>query len=254
MPSVLAIAAHPDDIEFLMAGTMLLLQRRGWDLHYFNLCDGCLGSLTLDESTCRTTRLAEARRAAQTLGATHYPPIERDMELTYTTERLRQVAAVVRQAQADIVLTHAPVDYMEDHQNTARLAASAAFSRGMPNFRTLPQETPLPQPIVVYHAQPHGHQTPLGEWVHAGLWVDISSVFQTKEDALKCHESQRAWLGDSQGMDNYLNTLRQLAEQAGKLSGRYALAEGWRRRVHWGYCDASHDPLAQELKDCSFSP
>jgi N-acetylglucosamine malate deacetylase 1 len=249
MPAVLAIAAHPDDIEFLMAGTMLLLQRRGWDLHYFNLCDGCLGSLTLDEAACRAIRLDEARRAAQTLRATHYPPIERDMELAYTTEKLRQVAAVVRQARPNIVLTHAPVDYMEDHQNAARLAVSAAFSRGMPNFRTLPQQPPWLQPLAVYHAQPHGHQTPLGEWVQADLWIDVSTVYHAKEAALKCHESQRSWLDDSQGMDNYLSTLRQLTEQAGKLSGRHPLAEGWRRHIHWGLCDAHYDPLASELQD-----
>ncbi len=98
-------------------------------------------------------------RAADLLGAKHYPPIERDMELTYCSERLRQVAAVVRQAEADVVLTHSPVDYMEDHQNTARLAASAAFARGMPNFITQPETTPYFKPVVVYHAQPHGHQT-----------------------------------------------------------------------------------------------
>ena len=49
MPSALAIAAHPDDIEFLYAGTMLQLGRRGWDLHYINLCDGSRGSTTMNQ-------------------------------------------------------------------------------------------------------------------------------------------------------------------------------------------------------------
>jgi LmbE family N-acetylglucosaminyl deacetylase len=44
MPSVIAIAAHPDDIEFVMAGTLLLLGEAGWDLHYLNLSSGNLGS------------------------------------------------------------------------------------------------------------------------------------------------------------------------------------------------------------------
>ena len=34
-----AIACHPDDIEFMMAGTLFLLKRAGWDVHYMNLCD-----------------------------------------------------------------------------------------------------------------------------------------------------------------------------------------------------------------------
>ncbi|MDP1564452.1 MAG: PIG-L family deacetylase [Pirellulaceae bacterium] len=247
MPSVLAIAAHPDDIEFLMAGTMVRLRQRGWELHCFNLCDGCLGSTTMDETTTRAVRLGEARAAAKRLGAVHYEPIERDMELLYTIEKMRQVAAVVRQANPDIVLTHSPVDYMEDHQNASRLAVSAAFSRGMPNFKTLPPFPPIEKPVAVYHAQPHGHQTPLGEWVQAELWIDVEPVFAEKEAALSCHASQRQWLDTSQGMDNYVATLRELAQTAGRLSGRFQLAEGWRRHVHWGFCDPSFDPLAREL-------
>lgn len=247
MPSVLAIAAHPDDIEFLMAGTMLRLRERGWELHYFNVCDGCLGSTKMNEATTRSVRLAEARAAAQLLGAIHYPPIERDMELLYTIERMRQVAAVVRQARPDIILTHSPIDYMEDHQNASRLAVSAAFSRGMPNFKTLPPVPPIDHPVAIYHAQPHGHQTPLGEWVRADLWVDVANVFSQKEAALLCHASQRQWLDASQGMDNYAATLRNLTETAGQLSGRFALAEGWRRHVHWGLGAPTFDPLASEL-------
>jgi LmbE family N-acetylglucosaminyl deacetylase len=247
MPSVLAIAAHPDDIEFLMAGTMLRLRERGWELHYFNLCDGCLGSTTMDEGTTRSVRLGEARAAAKLLGAVHYPPIERDMELLYTIERMRQVAAVVRQAQPDIILTHSPIDYMEDHQNASRLAVSAAFARGMPNFKTLPPTTPMGKQVAVYHAQPHGHRTPLGQWVHADQWVDVASVFATKEAALLCHASQRQWLDTSQGMDNYVATLRELAQTAGRLSGSWELAEGWRRHIHWGLSDPSFDPLSKEL-------
>ena len=44
MPNALAIAAHPDDIEFMMAGTLLLLKERGWEIHYFNLSTGNRGS------------------------------------------------------------------------------------------------------------------------------------------------------------------------------------------------------------------
>ena len=47
MPAVLAVAAHPDDIEFRMAGTLLLLGDAGWDLHYCNLSRGNLGSETI---------------------------------------------------------------------------------------------------------------------------------------------------------------------------------------------------------------
>ncbi len=59
MNSALAIAAHPDDIEFMMAGTLLRLEERGWEIHYFNLSTGNCGSLRHNAATTRL-RLAEA--------------------------------------------------------------------------------------------------------------------------------------------------------------------------------------------------
>jgi N-acetylglucosamine malate deacetylase 1 len=64
MPSALAIAAHPDDIEIFMAGTLLRLAERGWELHYLNLADGCCGSTVHDRETTARIRLAEAQAAA----------------------------------------------------------------------------------------------------------------------------------------------------------------------------------------------
>ena len=61
-PSVLAIAAHPDDIEIGMAGTMLRLAEAGWDLHYFNLSCGNGGSLEMDGEETARQRLARRRR------------------------------------------------------------------------------------------------------------------------------------------------------------------------------------------------
>jgi LmbE family N-acetylglucosaminyl deacetylase len=73
-------------------------------------------------------RLAEAKEAARILGATFHAPICDDLELTYDVGLLRKVAAVVREAKADIVLTHSPQDYMEDHMAASRLAVTAAFA------------------------------------------------------------------------------------------------------------------------------
>ena len=249
MPSVLAIAAHPDDIEFVMAGTMLQLARRGWSLHYMNVADGSRGSTTMDRQQCAAVRLEEAQRAAETLGATFYGPICHDMEIAYTTELLRKVTAVVRQARPSIVLTHAPVDYMEDHENACRLAVSAAFAHGMPNFESDPEVDTFADPVTVYHAQPVGNATPLGEVVVPHLYVDTSDVIEQKAEALACHASQKQWLDESQGMDSYIQTMRDLTSQLGQMSGRYSSAEGWRRRQHWGFCGPDDDPLKDALAD-----
>ena len=143
MPCALAIAAHPDDIEFVMAGTLLLLREAGWEIHYLNLSSGNLGSLTRSPAQTARVRRREAQAAATLLDATWHPPICHDMQIFYDSGTLRRVGAVVREARPDVVLTHSPQDYMEDHMNTARLAVSAAFARGLPGLgRSLPESRP----------------------------------------------------------------------------------------------------------------
>lgn len=251
MPSVLAIAAHPDDIEFLFAGTMLQLAARGYQLHYMNLCDGSKGSTTLPNDQCAATRLAEAKQACEVLGATFYEPIYPDMESQYTPANLRRVASVVRRCRPTIVLTHAPVDYMEDHEVACRLAVSAAFTHAMPNFHTDPPTDIYDHGVTVYHAQPYGNRTPMGQWVTPQYYVDTTDVIDRQIESLACHKSQKEWLDVSQGLGSYLDQMRRLAAEMGRASGRYQYAEGWRRRQHLGFCNEGDDPLADALSDCS---
>ena len=73
--SALAIFAHPDDIEFVAAGTLLLLAEAGYDLHYFVACSGNCGSMDLGPEEIRTVREAEARKGAEILGAPFILPL-----------------------------------------------------------------------------------------------------------------------------------------------------------------------------------
>ena len=245
--SALAIVAHPDDIEFVAAGTLLLLQQAGWEIHYFNLCTGSCGSVRHDAATLRRLRLAEAKRAAKILGAHFYPPIVDDMEVVFEIKLLRRVAAVVRMAQPSIVFTHGPQDYMEDHMNTCRLAVTAAFTREMPNFVTTPRRAPVSGEVTVYHAQPHMNRDGLRRWVEPGLFIDTTTTHATKLAALAEHQSQQDWLDVSQGMNSYLRTMENLSRATGKMSGRFQHAEGWRRHLHPGYCAENADPLREAL-------
>lgn len=249
MPAVLAIAAHPDDIEFCMAGTMLQLARRGWDLHYANLCDGSRGSTTMGREECAAIRLQEAKNACETLGATFYPPIYADMESVYSFENVAKVTAIVRASRASVVLTQSPSDYMEDHEVACRLAVSAAFSHGMPNLVSDPPVEAYYEPVTVYHAQPVGNRTPLGEWVAPHFCVDHTDLLEQKVAALACHASQKQWLDESQGMDSYLQTMKDLCSEMGRATSRFQYAEGWRKHLHWGFCGPDDDPLREALAD-----
>ncbi len=252
MPSALAIFAHPDDIEFVAAGTLLQLKERGWDIHYMNLCKGSGGSVQMNATTTALKRLAEAQEAARILGAKFYPPISDDLELTYDPGLLRKVSAVVRESQASIVLTHSPQDYMEDHMFASRLAVSAAFMHGIPNLPSDPPREAYFHDVTVYHAMPHGLRDPLRKRIYAGLYANTTSVHETKRRALAAHESQKHWLDVSQGMDSYLISMDEASRAVGRLSEKFEFAEGWRRHLHLGFSAADVDPLRNALGvDCS---
>ncbi len=244
---VLAVAAHPDDIEFLMAGTMILLGDAGWELHYLAIANGSCGTSVLDAEEIVAIRTAEARAAAKRIGAVYHESLAADIEVFYEKPLLAKVAAIVREVAPAILLTHSPVDYMEDHQTAARLAATGAFCRGMRNFPTDPPREPVAGDVTVYHAQPHGNRDPLRRLVRPELFVDVTGVLARKREMLACHESQKAWLDETQGLDSYLAAMETLSREVGRMSGRFELAEGWRRRSHLGFCPEAADPLSDAL-------
>ncbi len=249
MPTALAIFAHPDDIEFVAAGTLLQLARRNYTLHYCNLCTGNGGSVQMDGQTTAATRLKEAQKSAALLNATFHPPISNDLELTYTPDNIKKIAAIVRQAKPTIVLTHSPIDYMEDHTTASRLAVTATFAHGVPNFQTIPPTEPIFNDITIYHAMPHGLCTPLRQKIRAGLYVNTTPVHEQKRAALACHHSQKHWLDVSQGMDSYLASMDEVSRKVGQLSGPFQHAEGWRRHLHLGFSAQEIDPLKEALGD-----
>lgn len=246
-----AVASHPDDIEFGMAGTLVLLRRAGYETHYMNIANGCCGSTTMAAAATAATRRDEARAAAEVLGATWHEPVVDDLAVFYDRETTSRLCAVMREVAPEILLVHSPVDYMEDHQNAARLAVTAAFCRGMPNFPTIPPRDTITHDITIYHANPAGNRDPLRRLVRAGLYVDIEPVMEKKRAALACHASQRAWLDESQKVDSYIDAMAEQAREVGRMSGRYAHAEGWRRHYHLGFCAEGADPLHEALKGSS---
>jgi LmbE family N-acetylglucosaminyl deacetylase len=242
-----AVAAHPDDIEFVMAGTLILLRNAGYEIHIMNIANGCCGSSTHNASETARIREKEAVAAADSIGAEFHPSLVNDLEIFYDHQTLSRLAAVMRAVAPEILLVHAPSDYMEDHMNACRLAITAAFARGMPNYPTQPLRPPVEQSVTVYHAQPHGNRDPLSRLVRPDLFVDVGDVMAEKTAMLACHKSQQQWLDTSQGLNSYLEAMRDLMREVGRMSGRYEYAEGWRRHNHLGLCATEADPLGEAL-------
>jgi LmbE family N-acetylglucosaminyl deacetylase len=243
-----AVAAHPDDIEFVMAGTLILLREAGYEIHYMNIANGCCGSTQHNATDTARIREQEALAAADSIAAEFHPSLVNDLEIFYDHATLVRLAAVMREVAPEILLVHSPSDYMEDHTNACRLAVTAAFARGMPNYPTRPSRPPVDQPVTIYHCQPHGNRDPLGQLVRPGIFVDVGSVMDQKTAMLACHKSQQQWLDASQGLNSYLEAMKDLMREVGSMSGSFEFAEGWRRHNHLGFCSHQADPLAAALK------
>ncbi|CAN5412759.1 PIG-L family deacetylase [soil metagenome] len=233
----------------MMAGTLLLLKEAGCEIQMWNLANGCLGSVTSPPDEVSRMRWQEAQESAAIAGATIHPPLFNDLEIFYDKASLARTAAVIRSIRPQIVLTHSPEDYMEDHQNVCRLLVTAIFSRGMPHFMTEPPTPPYDAAARIYHAAPHGLRDSLERPFQPGLLVDVASVIARKEQMLTSHRSQKDWLESSQGMSAYTVEMVSMGRSMAEFSGEFAIAEGWRRHSHLGFCPEEFDPLPQLLKD-----
>ena len=225
------------------------LAEAGYDLHYFVPARAIAERWTWDPRIYARPR-SGSPQGGRDPWSDLYPSIVDDLELIYNVENLRKVAAVVRQAEPSIVLTHSPEDYMEDHMNASRLAVTAAFAREMPNFTTDPIVGEMEGEVAVYHAMPHQLIDQLRQPVVPDFLIDTGSVQETKRKALAAHASQKEWLDRTQGMDSYLQTMDALSLEVGRFSGRTMQAEGWRRHSHMGFsAQPDFDPLQDALGD-----
>src|SRR5512139_3085847 len=94
---VFAVAAHPDDIEFGMAGTLLELKAAGAEIHMWNLANGSCGTKDRPREEIIGIRQQEAAASALLAGAILHQPLVNDLEIFYEIALLRRVAAVIRE-------------------------------------------------------------------------------------------------------------------------------------------------------------
>ena len=239
----LAMAAHPDDIEFMMSGTLLLLKQAGAEIHMCNLANGCYGSQVYSKEDAARVRALEAAAAARVAGAVWHPPLFDDVGLYYDAPSVAKVTAVVRAVQPDIVLTTSRYDYMEDHEYASRLTCSAAFNRCLPSYVTDPPVPSTNKPVAIYHSLPHALMDMQRNPIVPEFCVDVGSVMAVKREMLAEHKSQSEWLDATQGMGSYVESMADAAREVGARYGACEYAEGWRRHNHMGYCGADFAPL-----------
>lgn len=234
--SVLALFAHPDDAEFLCAGTLALFAGLGARVDIATLTAGDCGSTILDAARISRIRRREAAHAAGLIRAEYSCLNEKDLLIFYDRRTLAKVMEFIRSANPTLVFTHSPVDYMVDHETVSRLCQTACFGAMAPNFRTKARPTAKPLHGVphLYYTQPFGGRDILGQPIRSRIYVNIQTTIAIKEQMLACHGSQRSFLRTQQGISDTVLRLKEMSADAGALSG-FEQAEGFRQHLGQGF-------------------
>lgn len=220
-PRVFAIHAHPDDLEFQCAGTLALLKQRGCEIRMATMTAGDLGSAELPPEEIALIRRGEAAKSAELLGA-EYECLEfSDLSICFDNESRHKVAEAIRRAKPDIVITAPPVDYMSDHEITSRLVRDACFNASVPHYSTRQWDPAPPLETIphLYYVDALEGVDYFGNLLEPGFVVDISATFELKQKMLACHDSQRAWLRQQHGIDEYLESSKRWSQTRGKEIG-----------------------------------
>ena len=232
----LSVLAHPDDAEFLCAGSLIrLIREHGWEVHIASMTPGDCGSAELPPEEISHIRRAEGTKAAELVGGRYHCLEERDLLISYCERALERVTRLFRELRPRIVFTHSPADYMLDHEMTSTIARAAAFGAPAPNFLRDKGRAPALDHIPhLYYCDPIEGKDPLGRQIPPGFSIDISCVMDTKTAMLACHASQREWLLKHHGMDQYLEAMKDWSARRGRSCG-VAYAEGFRQHLGHSY-------------------
>ena len=250
MTAVLAIHAHPDDIEILCAGTRAALAGRGHQVRIATVTAGDLGSADTPREETARIRQAEAASAAALIGAEYRCGGVPDLGVFNDDRTRRVVTELIRWARADVVITASPVDYHPDHEAVSQLVRDACFASSVPNYQT-GEAAPLDAIPHLYFMDPIGGRDREGVWTLPDFGVDVAAVFETKKAMLARHVSQDSWVARQHDIPDQLASMEGWTRKRARDFGA-DLAEGFRQYRHHPY---PRTPLLQEmLSDVLLAP
>ena len=175
---VLAIAAHPDDMELICGGTLIRAHMLGRSTGILDLAAGEMASRGTPK-----LRAKEAAAAAKVMGVSVRENLGLpDGGITNTPETRAKVAVVIRRLQPKIVITHSLDGRHPDHPIVAQLVRDAAFVAGL---KKIEPSIPAHRPLKVIHALSYREDNTKPTFV-----VDITDAFEKKLEAIACYKSQ----------------------------------------------------------------
>lgn len=185
MMNILCVAAHPDDIEILCAGTLVRYAREGHKVTFAIFTSGNMGDTSIQPEELGRIREKEARDAAAIIGANVIWGGVMDEHVFPNEEQRRLMIDILREADPDVIFTHSPNDYHPDHRYVSQLVFDAYFQKGLP---FIPGQM---KPACRFgHAQLYYMDNLGGIGFLPSEYVDISDVFDVKLQMLACHKSQ----------------------------------------------------------------
>ncbi|MBM4041580.1 MAG: PIG-L family deacetylase [Planctomycetes bacterium] len=216
---ILAIGAHPDDVEFKCAGTLSLLRKKGYEIAIATVANGDCGSTEHSSIEIARIRAGEAAESAALLQGRYIGLGCGDLAISFDMETRRKVTNAIREVDPFIVFTHPHEDYMADHEITSRLVRDACFGASIPNYGgygNLPHTNGIP--YLFYWDAMEGVDY-LGRPQPVHFYVDVTTEMDVKRAMLACHRSQREWLMRQHGLDHYVNSMVEWAEERGRQCG-----------------------------------
>jgi LmbE family N-acetylglucosaminyl deacetylase len=243
--TVLSLLAHPDDAEFQCAGTLALLEKKGWKIVIASMTPGQAGSVEMSAEEISTVRRIEAANSASLLKGTYECLESEDIFIMYDRPTLLKATELFRRVNPAIVFTASPSDYIVDHEVTSKIARTACMAAGIPNIQ-IPGTNSVATVPYLYYCEPTAGKDIFGHEIESDIHVDISSMIDIKEKMLSCHESQRSWLQKISKVDEYLIMMKDFSRKNGEeINSDYA--EGFRQ--HLGFSYPSNNILKTELGD-----
>ena len=192
---VLAIGAHPDDIEIACSGTLAKCVKRGDTVIVCHVSSGNLGHVVIPPDELRIIRANEAKKAGAMAGIEVICAGFDDLEIYDNNKESRdKVVRVIKQVDPDFIITHDPNDYMPDHVATSKLVFDACFTATLPHYDVGVEGKARLTPIYYM-------DTLCGVNFNPTEYVDVSDYIDKKLEMLNCHESQIVWMRDHDHID-----------------------------------------------------
>ncbi len=130
---ILMIGAHQDDNEFERGGLASKLLKKGHDVRFLSMCNGCGGHHILSPEETTATRAKESAAVAKLLGITYDVWDVDDCNLVADLPTRKRTIRYIREYNPDLIISHRPNDYMADHRAVAQLVQDASYLLTVPH-------------------------------------------------------------------------------------------------------------------------